>query len=207
MRTIQYAREDRMETLREEWSLNRTSGRLEVNMEKPVRNAIRSLVDLSWQQRMDLDMEETRRIIILVTVDAAQNCLKNFESVYNKDSRPRDAIVAAIACGNDPSPENMQAARKAAKEAEWSMMYADNPLAALESERSEPYLTQEGNRLQDGPADQVEHMARSAADLASTAAMFASMPASSLTSTVQCSLEQAEDSVRAAMFSGYIWQW
>ena len=74
-------------------------------MEKPVRNAIRSLVDLSWQQRMDLDMEETRRIIILVTVDAAQNCLKNFESVYNKDSRPRDAISAAIACGNDPSPE------------------------------------------------------------------------------------------------------
>ncbi len=201
MRAIEYARVEDTRTLSPEWAFNKTSGRYEVSMEKPFQNAVRSLVDLSHMGKMDISEEEARRAIGLMAVDAAQNCRKNFESVYGRDTRLGDAIDAAKACIDNPSPENMQAAKEASEEAGWSASYATYPLAALASDRSERYRTQEGKRLPDGPTDLIEQGARRAAESAEQAAKFASMPTSYLSMQVKGSLEYAMESLREAMLS------
>jgi hypothetical protein len=73
-------------------------------------------VELAENRIIALSAEEVKKVLVIFTLDTAKRCLPNFESAYI-DSRPSDAIGAAERCLKEPTAENMNAAREAAKAA------------------------------------------------------------------------------------------
>jgi hypothetical protein len=73
---------------------------------------------------------------IALSIFAAELVLKNFESVFPADDRPRKAIEAAKKYSEEPTEENQNAARSARSAAESAARSAESAARSAESAES-----------------------------------------------------------------------